>query len=107
MFYTAESHVKHSGEAKAGEPLYATTQVLSVDDKRLHVFHRLYRKRDDALIATGEQMHLYVDTTQPKTIAMEPSLRAKLDAIRQAHASLPVPPEAGQPVGSRVKGRDS
>jgi carnitine 3-dehydrogenase len=107
MFYTAESHIKHSGEAKAGEPLYATTQVLSVDDKRLHVFHRLYRKRDHALIATGEQMHLYVDTTQPKTIAMEPSLRAKLDAIRQAHASLPVPPEAGQPIGSRVKSRDS
>jgi carnitine 3-dehydrogenase len=107
MFYTAESHVKHSGEAKAGEPLYATTQVLAVDDKRLHVFHRLYRKRDDALIATGEQMHLYVDTTRPKTIAMEPSLRAKLDAIRQAHASLPVPPEAGRPIGSRVKGRDS
>jgi carnitine 3-dehydrogenase len=107
MFYTAESHVKHSGEAKAGEPLYATTQVLSVDDKRLHVFHRLYRKRDDAPIATGEQMHLYVDTTGPKVIAMESSLRAKLDAIRQAHASLPVPAEVGQPIGSRLKERGS
>jgi acyl-CoA thioesterase FadM len=99
--------VKHSGEAKAGEPLYATTQVLAVDDKRLHVFHRLYRKRDDALIATGEQMHLYVDTTKPATIAMEPALRAKLDAIRQAHSSLPVPPEVGQPVGNRAKGHPS
>jgi carnitine 3-dehydrogenase len=107
MFYTAESHVKHSGEAKVGEPLYATTQVLAVDDKRLHVFHRLYRKRDDALIATGEQMHLYVDTTKPATIAMEPALRAKLDAIRQAHSSLPVPPEVGQPVGNRAKGHPS
>jgi carnitine 3-dehydrogenase len=103
MFYTVESHVRHSGEAKAGEPLYATTQVLSVDDKRLHVFHRLYRKRDRVLIATGEQMHLYVDTTQPKAIAMEPSLRAKLEAVRQAHASLPVPAEAGRRVGSRAK----
>jgi carnitine 3-dehydrogenase len=107
MFYTAESHVKHRGEAKAGEPLYATTQVLSVDDKRLHVFHRLYRKRDDALIATGEQMHLYVDTAKPATIAIETALRAKLEAIRQAHASLPPPPEAGQPVGSRAKDRPS
>jgi carnitine 3-dehydrogenase len=107
MFYTAESHVKHSGEAKAGEPLYATTQLLAVDDKRLHVFHRLYRKRDDALIATGEQMHLYVDTTRPATIVIEPELRARLEAIRQAHASLPVPPQAGQPVGSRATGRAS
>jgi carnitine 3-dehydrogenase len=107
MFYTAESHVKHSGEAKAGEALYATTQLLAVDDKRLHVFHRLYRKRDDALIATGEQMHLYVDTTKPAAIAIEPALRARLETVRQAHASLPMPPDAGQPVGSRAKGRAS
>ena len=45
MYYTVESHVKHFGEAKVSEPLYATTQVLAFDDKRLHVFHRLYRKR--------------------------------------------------------------
>ena len=29
MFYTAESHVKHLGEAKVGEDLYATTQILA------------------------------------------------------------------------------
>jgi carnitine 3-dehydrogenase len=103
MFYTAESHIKHFGEAKAGEPLYTTTQLLALDDKRLHVFHRLYRKRDDAMIGTGEQMHLYVDTSKPKTVSMEAPLRAKLDAVRQAHASLPVPPEAGKAVGSQAK----
>jgi carnitine 3-dehydrogenase len=103
MFYTAESHVKHFGEAKAGESLYATTQVLALDEKRLHVFHRLYRRRDDALIATGEQMHLFVDTTVPKAIPMDPALRAKLDPIGRAHASLPVPPEAGKAVGSSAK----
>jgi carnitine 3-dehydrogenase len=104
MFYTAESHVKHLGEAKVGEDLYATTQVLGVDDKRLHVFHRLYRRRDDALIASGEQMHLHVDTTVPKTVPMDPGVRAKLETLRQAQAKLGVPPEAGKPVGSRAKG---
>ena len=29
MYYTVENHVKHLGEAKAGEPLYVTTQVLA------------------------------------------------------------------------------
>jgi len=104
MFYTAESHVKHLGEAKVGEDLYATTQILAVDDKRLHVFHRLYRRRDDALIASGEQMHLYVDTTQPKAVAMDAGLRAKLETLRGAHAKLGIPTEAGKPVGSRGKG---
>jgi carnitine 3-dehydrogenase len=104
MFYTAESHVRHLGEAKVGEDLYATTQILDVDDKRLRVFHRLYRRRDDALIASGEQMHLHVDTTQPKAVPMEAGLRAKLETLHQAHARLGVPPEAGKPVGSRAKG---
>lgn len=101
MFYTVESHVRHLAEAKVGEPLYATTQILALDEKRLHVFHRLHRKRDDALIATGEQMHLFVDTAQPKAVAMDAALRAKLDALRQAHAAVPVPPEAGKAVGTR------
>jgi len=104
MFYTVESQVRHLGEAKVGEDLYATTQILDLDAKRLHVFHRLYRRRDDALIATGEQMHLHVDTTQPKAVPMDAGLRAKLEALRQAHAKLGVPTEARKPVGDRAKG---
>jgi carnitine 3-dehydrogenase len=102
MFYTVESHVKHLAEAKVGEPLYVTTQVLAVDDKRLHVFHRLHRRSDDALIATGEQMHLHVDTAAAKAKSMDGATRGKLDAMHQAHAALPVPSEAGKPVGSRA-----
>jgi len=103
MFYTVESHVRHLGEAKVSEPLYATTQVLALDDKRLHVFNRLYRGRDNALIATGEQLHLHVDTAAAKAVPMDQALQAKLDGLRQAHAKLPVPEEAGKPVGSRAK----
>jgi carnitine 3-dehydrogenase len=103
MFYTVESHVKHFGEAKVNEPLYVTTQVLALDDKRFHAFHRLYRGRDDAMIATGEQMHLHVDTVGAKAISMDPQLHAKLEPLRRAHATLPVPDEAGKPVGNRAK----
>ena len=103
MFYTVESHVKHIAEAKAGETLYVTTRVLSVDDKRLHVFHRLHRHRDDALLATGEQMHLHVDTAAAKAAPMDAAIREQLDAMRRAHAALPVPDEVGKPVGSRAQ----
>jgi carnitine 3-dehydrogenase len=108
MFYTVESHVKHIAEAKVGEPLYVTTQVLGVDDKRLHVFHRLHRVGKDSsiatgLIATGEQMHLYVDAAAAKAVPMDGVLRGKLDALLQAHAKHPAPSEAGKPVGSRAQ----
>ena len=102
MFYTVESHARHLGEAKVGQSLYVTTQVLLVDDKRLHVFHRLHRARGDVLIATGEQMHLFVDTAAAKAAPMDFAVRAKLDALYTAHATLPAPTDAGKPVGSRA-----
>ena len=105
MFYTAESHVRYIGEAKVSEPLYVTTQVLALDEKRLHVFHRLYRGRDDVMIATGEQMHLHVDTGAARAASMDSALQAKLNSLHQAHAALAVPEEAGKAVGSRAKRR--
>jgi carnitine 3-dehydrogenase len=103
MFYTVESHVKHRQEARVGESLYVTTQVLLVDDKRLHVFHRLHRSSDDALLATGEQMHLHVATAAAKAAPMNAEVRGKLEALRRAHAAVPLPDDAGKPVGSRAK----
>jgi carnitine 3-dehydrogenase len=103
MFYTVESHVKHLAEAKAGDALYVTTQVLGVDDKRLHVFHRLHRRGDDTLLATGEQMHLHVDMASAKAAPANAAVRGKLEALRATHAALPAPRDAGRPVGSRAK----
>jgi len=99
MYYSVENHVQHLGEAKAGEPLYVTTQVLGVDDKRLHVFHRMHRSRDDQQIATAEQMYLHVDTAAAKAAPVDAKIRANLESIRAGHAGLPLPPEAGRSVG--------
>jgi len=103
MFYTVESHVKHRREAKVGERLYVTTQVLEVDEKRLHVFHHLRRTADDALVATAEQMHLSVDTVAAKAAPMDAAVLAKLAAVHQSHAVLPTPGDAGHAVGTRAK----
>jgi carnitine 3-dehydrogenase len=99
MYYSVENHVMHLGEAKSGEPLYVTTQLLSVDDKRVHVFHRMHRGRDDRQIATAEQMYLHVDTGAAKAASADAAVRARLESIRGGHSGLPVPPEAGRAVG--------
>ncbi len=99
MFYDVETHVKYAREAKAGEPIYITTQVLGVDEKRLHVFHRVQRRQDDLTIATGEQMHLHVDTAAAKAVPMAQTVRVKLERLRKAHSSLPSPVEAGRRIG--------
>jgi carnitine 3-dehydrogenase len=103
MYYSVESHVKHVGEAKDGEGLYVTTQILNVDDKRLHVFHRMHRTRDDGQVATAEQMHLHVDTAAAKAAPVDPSVRAKLQSLRAGQASLPLPAEAGWHIGRKTQ----
>jgi carnitine 3-dehydrogenase len=99
MYYTVENHVRHLGEAKVGEALYVTAQILGVDDKRLHVFQRLHRGRDDRQIATAEQMYLHVDTKAAKAAPADPTIRAKLEAMRTEHAEVPLPLEAGRAIG--------
>jgi carnitine 3-dehydrogenase len=97
--YTVETHVTHLAEAKALEALYVTTQLLSVDDKRVHFFHRLRRTRDDAIVATGEQIYLHVNTSAGKVSTLEAGVHARLEAIRAAHAQLPTPEQKGRHVG--------
>ena len=57
-YYTVETHICHLGEAKAGDRIVATTQVLGADEKRIHIFVRI--QRGDELLATVEQMLLHV-----------------------------------------------
>jgi carnitine 3-dehydrogenase len=103
MFYTVESHLVHKAEARVNEPLEVTTQLLALDNKRLHVFHRLYRTSDATLLATVEQMHLHVDTANRKAAPIHGAVRTRLEELASAHANLPVPPEAGRHVGARVQ----
>jgi carnitine 3-dehydrogenase len=97
--YTVESHLTHQAQAKALEQLFVTIQVLAVDDKRVHLFHSLHRHRDGALIATGEQLYLHVATLAGKAAPMPPTLRAKLESWRAAHANLAPPAQARRHVG--------
>lgn len=98
-FYTAETHIVHRREIAALQPYYATTQVLAADAKRMHLFHRLHHGTTHDLLATGEQMLLHVDMGAGRSAAMRPDVAARLHALRDAHAALPRPAEAGRSIG--------
>jgi len=86
--YTVQTHVTHKAEAAALEPLYVTTQLLGLDDRRVHLLHSLYRRRDERLVATGEQLYLHVNRAAAKAAPMDPALHARLEKIRAAHADV-------------------
>ncbi|MGA0777770.1 MAG: carnitine 3-dehydrogenase [Gemmobacter sp.] len=96
-YYTAETHILHKGEAKLGDRLTGSLQVLSADEKRVRIFITLRRGAD--IVATIEQMILHVDMKAGRTCPAPAAIRARLDPIVAAHAALPLPEGAGRHIG--------
>lgn len=95
-YYTLETHIRHRAEAKVETQLWSETEILGYDEKRLHLFHRLYNSSGD-LLATGEHLSIHV-----KASAAAPAPAEMLQKIRQIfdrQASLPLP----QAIGSVLK----
>ena len=99
MYYTVESHTTHRAELKVGEAFYVNTRVVSLDAKRLRIFHSVHRARDHALAATGEHMHLHVGVATGRTAPVPEKVRAQLEQIRAAQAIEPLPAQAGRSIG--------
>lgn len=92
--FTAETHLRHLREAKLGDRLRLTLQVLGLDAKRLHLAHEM-RDEADEPVATAEQMLLHVDTRAGRVAAFPAVIANRLGQIRSAHAALPVPGYVG------------
>jgi carnitine 3-dehydrogenase len=96
-YFTVETHIRHTGEARAGEAIATDTQVIEGEGKRLRLFHRL--RSGDRLLATGEHMLIHVSLATRAASEPGPAVAAKLAAIAEAHAALPAPDGLGRAVG--------
>jgi carnitine 3-dehydrogenase len=65
------------------------------------MIHSMYHGDSGDLLCTGEQMLVHVDMAKGRAAAMPDFLYTRLQAILQAHATLPVPPQVGRPMGIR------
>ncbi|WP_419906462.1 carnitine 3-dehydrogenase [Hoeflea sp.] len=98
-YYTVESHLMHLDEAKLGERLTTTTQILSSDQKRIHLFHTILC--GDRAVATAEQMLLHVNSSEGRACPALPEVSAAIEAIAQEHSTMPRPETAGRHTGQR------
>jgi acyl-CoA thioester hydrolase len=92
--YTAETHLRHLREAKLGDRLQLTLQVLGVDSKRLHILHEMYHA-DGQMVATAEQLLVHADTRSGRAAPFPGLVAGRLAKIQAAHAALPVPGYVG------------
>lgn len=96
-YYTAETHLRHLAEARVGEVLTGTVQILGADPKRLHLFTRI--SRGETLLATAEQMLLHVDRTAGRACPAPEAILSRLRPLAEAQTALPRPEGAGRHVG--------
>lgn len=97
-YFTVETHIRHLGECREGEPLAVTTQVLGADAKRLHLFHSLYQAETRSLLATGEHMLVHVDSHARRSIPAEGEVLKAVGRLAAAQSSLPPPDGAGRSI---------
>ncbi|WP_417433512.1 carnitine 3-dehydrogenase [Kiloniella sp.] len=90
-YYTVETHINNILEVSVHEPLIVMTQLLGLDDKRIHFYHKMYKEKDNSLLATAEQMVLHVDMKAGRACPAKPEILNVLEKILDAHKKLPAP----------------
>jgi acyl-CoA thioester hydrolase len=93
--YTVESHLCFFRSVRAGVRLRYASQLLGVDAKRLHAFHRMTDAATGDELAANEVMLLHVDIATERVTPMPPPRRQAAEALAAGHAALPSrPPRA-------------
>ena len=92
--FTAECHVRYLREIHLGDPVQVSILLLAADEKRLHTFEELRHATEGWLSATSENMTIHIDMTARKTAPFPPDIRARIQAVAEAHAARRRAPRA-------------
>ncbi|WP_238370240.1 carnitine 3-dehydrogenase [Heliomarina baculiformis] len=95
-YFTAETHIRHLDEVRAGERIEVRTQMLLGQGKKLHLFHSMYAS--DKLLATGESFLLHVSLETRRPCEPSEAVSAAMAKIAEAQAGLPYPEGAGSAI---------
>tara|TARA_S200000501_G_C20744896_1_gene709053 strand:+ start:377 stop:859 length:483 start_codon:yes stop_codon:yes gene_type:complete len=99
--FVVESHLTYEKEVMEGDELRVTTQILDIDAKRLHIFHRMHLIDSNDLVATNELMILSVNLTTRKVSPFADKEATNLNKIMVSQKLIPSPLQAGQRIGIR------
>ena len=96
-------NVSYLGEALEGDPLRFTTQLINSDEKRLNYFHQMYHVENGFLAATNELMTVHINLETRRVTPIPDDIQTRIDTIRNRHATLPIPENAGRLIRIRSK----
>ena len=98
-YFTAETHICHLDEVRAGARIRVETQCLLGEGKKMHLFHKMWE--GERLLATGEHMLIHVSLETRKASVPAEQIATRLGEIAAAHKGLEWPDGAGRAIGGR------
>lgn len=98
-FFTIEAHVTYLRELHADDSVRVTVQLLDHDAKRVHYVQEMFHADKGWLSAVTENMVMHVDMTAKRSAPFPRDILARIEAMRAAHAPLPIPPQVGHRIG--------
>jgi acyl-CoA thioester hydrolase len=94
--FVAETHNLYERELLVGAEVRIATQILGLDDKRLHLGHEMFALADGARTAVQELMFLHVSLAERRVSPFPPDMYARVAEAAAAHAHLPRPAWVGR-----------
>ncbi len=101
--FVVDRNVCYLGEVLEGDPLRFTTHLINSDEKRLHYFHRMYHAEKGYLAATNELMTVHISLKSRRVAPMREDIQQRVTTIKESHARLPFPEQAGRLIAIRPK----
>ncbi len=86
-YFTVETNIQHRNEVKTGERVHVTTQICAVDDKRIHLVHKMVHSNSSSLLAVCEQILLHVDLTKRRACCAPKIILQALEKLKMKHSN--------------------
>ncbi|HEY3679307.1 MAG TPA: thioesterase family protein [Bradyrhizobium sp.] len=96
--FTAECHVRYLREIHLGDPVQIAILLVEADEKRIHTFQELRHATEGWVSATSENMSVHINMDLRKTAPFPADIRARIEAVAQAHSAVPRPEGIGRKI---------
>src|SRR5205814_7267998 len=97
--FVVETHNLYERELLLGDRVRVSTQILGMDEKRLHLAHEMFMVANRQRAATQELLYLHVDLSIRRVVPFPDGVRERVAAAAAAHADLPRPDWAARRLG--------
>ena len=94
--FIGDVHIAYRREVREGDRLRFTGRIVACDAKRVHYWLEMFHADEGYLAATAEFLELHIDMSVRRVAPMPPDILKGIEAVRDAHAVLPLPEGLGK-----------